>query len=91
MRKNLSVDELGYLLNAPLLATLATNYSDGSTLLSRVWFVERWRFHDRRLGRRSQGAGNQARSTGDGGGRRPPVAVRRHRGTRGGHHCADGP
>ena len=41
MRKNLSVDELGYVLNAPLLATLATNYPDGTTLLSPVWFE--WR------------------------------------------------
>jgi PPOX class probable F420-dependent enzyme len=38
MRKNLSVEELGYLLDAPLLATLATNYTDGTTLLSPVWF-----------------------------------------------------
>lgn len=30
MRKNLSVDELGYLLNAPLLATLATNSRTGA-------------------------------------------------------------
>ena len=41
MRKNLSVDELGYVLSAPLLATLATNYPDGTTLLSPVWFE--WR------------------------------------------------
>ena len=41
MRKNLSVDELGYVLNAPLLAILATNYPDGTTLLSPVWFE--WR------------------------------------------------
>ncbi len=37
MRKNLSLDELSYVLNAPLLATLATNYPDGTTLLSPVW------------------------------------------------------
>jgi PPOX class probable F420-dependent enzyme len=41
MRKNLSVGELGDVLNAPLLATLATNYPDGTTLLSPVWFE--WR------------------------------------------------
>ena len=41
MRKDVSVDELGYVLNAPLLATLATNYPDGTTLLSPVWFE--WR------------------------------------------------
>jgi PPOX class probable F420-dependent enzyme len=35
------VDELSYVLNAPLVATLATNYPDGTTLLSPVWFE--WR------------------------------------------------
>jgi PPOX class probable F420-dependent enzyme len=41
MRKNLSVHELGDLLTKPLLATLATNYADGTTLLSPVW--HEWR------------------------------------------------
>ena len=37
MRKNLTLDELGDLLTKPILATLATNYADGTTLLSPVW------------------------------------------------------
>ena len=38
MRKNLTLDELGDLLTKPnLFATLATNYADGTTLLSPVW------------------------------------------------------
>ena len=41
MRKNLTLDELTDLLNKPLLATLATNYADGTTLLSPVW--HEWR------------------------------------------------
>lgn len=41
MRKNLSADELGNVLNRPLLAVLATNYPDGTTLLSPVW--HEWR------------------------------------------------
>jgi PPOX class probable F420-dependent enzyme len=41
MRKNLTLDEMSDLLNKPLLATLATNYADGTTLLSPVW--HEWR------------------------------------------------
>src|SRR5262249_4477638 len=41
MRKNLAIDELGALLDQPLLATLATNHADGTTLLSPVWYE--WR------------------------------------------------
>src|SRR5262249_57022670 len=37
MRKNLRVDELGDLLDLPLLAVLATHRRDGSVLLSPVW------------------------------------------------------
>src|SRR6476620_7007926 len=41
MRKNLTLDELSDLLNKPLLAVLATNHADGTTLLSPVW--HEWR------------------------------------------------
>lgn len=41
MRKNLSVEELDDVLGRPLLAVLATNYPDGTTLLSPVW--HEWR------------------------------------------------
>lgn len=41
MRKNLSVDDVSGLLNGSHLATLATNYADGTTLLSPVW--HEWR------------------------------------------------
>lgn len=37
MRKDLTVDELGRLLEQPLLAVLATYRRDGSVLLSPVW------------------------------------------------------
>src|SRR5438046_1802975 len=37
MRKPLRVDELGDLLDLPLLAVLATHRRDGSVLLSPVW------------------------------------------------------
>jgi PPOX class probable F420-dependent enzyme len=37
VRKNLRVDELGDLLDLPLLAVLATYRRDGSVLLSPVW------------------------------------------------------
>src|SRR3954469_9433765 len=37
MRKDLAVDELGDLLDQPLLAVLATYRRDGSVLLSPVW------------------------------------------------------
>jgi PPOX class probable F420-dependent enzyme len=37
MRKNLRADELGDLLDLPLLAVLATYRRDGSVLLSPVW------------------------------------------------------
>ena len=40
-RKNLAVDELGDLLELPLLAVLATYRQDGSVLLSPVW--HEWR------------------------------------------------
>ena len=41
MRKSISVDDLSGLLNQPRLAVLATNYADGTTLLSPVW--HEWR------------------------------------------------
>ena len=41
MRKNLAIDELGGLLDQPLLAILATNCADGTTLPSPVW--HEWR------------------------------------------------
>ena len=37
MRKNLAVEELGDLLDLPLVAVLATYRSDGTVLLSPVW------------------------------------------------------
>ena len=37
MRKNLSVDDLGDLLQRPILAILATHRKDGRILLSPVW------------------------------------------------------
>ncbi len=37
MRKNLTIDDLGDLLERPILATLATHRKDGSILLSPVW------------------------------------------------------
>ena len=37
MRKDLTVDDLGDLLELPVLATLATHRKDGSILLSPVW------------------------------------------------------
>src|SRR5438874_2277506 len=41
VRKNLTPDDLGGLLNQPRCAVLATNYADGTTLLSPVW--HEWR------------------------------------------------
>ena len=41
MRKNLGPDDLGDLLELPLVAVLATYRRDGSVLLSPVW--HRWR------------------------------------------------
>jgi PPOX class probable F420-dependent enzyme len=41
MRKNLKPDDLGDLLEQPLVAVLATYRADGSVLLSPVW--HRWR------------------------------------------------
>lgn len=41
MRKHLMPEELGDLLEQPLVAVLATNRLDGSVLLSPVW--HRWR------------------------------------------------
>jgi PPOX class probable F420-dependent enzyme len=38
MRTNLSVEDLGGLLEQPLVATLATYRSNGEVLLSPVWF-----------------------------------------------------
>jgi PPOX class probable F420-dependent enzyme len=38
MRKNISLNELSGLLAQPRCAVLATNYADGTTLLSPVWF-----------------------------------------------------
>jgi PPOX class probable F420-dependent enzyme len=40
MRRNLRIDDLGDLLEGPAAAALATYRSDGSVLLSPVWF--RW-------------------------------------------------
>ena len=37
MRKNLAIDDLGDLLEQPLLAVLATYRRDGTVLLSPVW------------------------------------------------------
>ncbi|MEM7543081.1 MAG: pyridoxamine 5'-phosphate oxidase family protein [Pseudomonadota bacterium] len=37
MRKDLTVNDLGDLLEQPVLAILATNRKDGTTLLSPVW------------------------------------------------------
>lgn len=37
MRKNLRLEDLGDLLELPILAVLATQYSDGRVLLSPVW------------------------------------------------------
>ena len=37
MRKNLTIDDLGDLLELPILATLATHRKDGRILLSPVW------------------------------------------------------
>ena len=37
MRTNLTIDDLGGLLECPILATLATHRKDGSILLSPVW------------------------------------------------------
>jgi len=41
MRKDLSLDDLGDLVNLPLLAVLATYRRDGTVLLSPVW--HEWR------------------------------------------------
>ena len=41
MRQNLSIEELGDLVELPLLAVLATYRRDGSVLLSPVW--HEWR------------------------------------------------
>ena len=41
MRKNIPIEELSGLLNQPRCAVLATNYADGTTLLSPVW--HEWR------------------------------------------------
>lgn len=41
MRRNLSIDDLGDLVDLPLLAVLATYRRDGSVLLSPVW--HEWR------------------------------------------------
>ena len=41
MRRNLGVDDLGDLLELPLLAVLATYRTDGTVLLSPVW--HEWR------------------------------------------------
>jgi len=37
MRRNLRVEDLGDLLTQPRLAILATNFADGTVLLSPVW------------------------------------------------------
>ena len=41
MRRDLTIDDLGNLVNLPLLAVLATYRRDGSVLLSPVW--HEWR------------------------------------------------
>jgi PPOX class probable F420-dependent enzyme len=41
MRKNLSIEDLGDLVELPLLAVLATHRRDGTVLLSPVW--HEWR------------------------------------------------
>ena len=41
MRKNLSIEQLGDLVELPLLAVLATHRRDGSVMLSPVW--HEWR------------------------------------------------
>lgn len=41
MRKDLRLEDLAALLDQPRLAVLATNFADGSTLLSPVW--HEWR------------------------------------------------
>jgi PPOX class probable F420-dependent enzyme len=41
MRKNLTVEDLGTFLDEPLVAVLATLRTDGSVLLSPVWYE--WR------------------------------------------------
>jgi PPOX class probable F420-dependent enzyme len=41
VRKHLTPDDLGDLLDQPLVAVLATNRRDGTTLLSPVW--QEWR------------------------------------------------
>lgn len=41
MRKNLAIDDLGDLLELPLLAVLATYRPDGTALLSPVWYEYR--------------------------------------------------
>ena len=41
MRRNLSIDDLGDLLDLPLVSTLATYRKDGTVLLSPVW--HEWR------------------------------------------------
>ncbi len=41
MRTNLTLDELGDLLDQPIVAVLATYRADGSAMLSPVWFE--WR------------------------------------------------
>jgi PPOX class probable F420-dependent enzyme len=41
MRTNLSIDDLGDLLEQPIVAVLATYRADGSAMLSPVWFE--WR------------------------------------------------
>ena len=50
MRKNLPLEELSGLLTQPRCAVLATNYADGTTLLSPVLVrVARRRIHHRHL------------------------------------------
>ena len=38
MRTNLTIDDLGDLLELPIVAVLATYRADGSAMLSPVWF-----------------------------------------------------
>jgi hypothetical protein len=47
MRKDLGPQNLGDLLEQPLVAVLATTYrADGTALLSPVWHLRAWDFAD---------------------------------------------
>jgi hypothetical protein len=46
MRKDLGPQNLGDLLEQPLVAVLATYRADGTALLSPVWHLRAWDFAD---------------------------------------------